>query len=183
MQVNKLFLKILMFGSITYLFSGCTRVPKIKSVKQTTFRISGFFSECTKKLNGNGGMIDFDGNLVVFVYQNGQRLMFDNIDFKSDPNSSQKLPISIKANIPSDGTYAEVDVNVSGKDCSSCANNYSILLTEGTECRTSIVGYNVAALPRASGGIVVREYKDLFEINNLSRIPNVPFSCGCTVKQ
>jgi hypothetical protein len=184
-MARKLIIFTLLYSSLIGI--GCkVKLPPVSSVKQVTFKLDNFLSGCTKRQNGQGGLIDFKVNLIVWV-SNGAtgKSKLDEFNFSSDINSALKLPVNINANMPTDGNFAEIEINVTGVNCSTCANGRSVLLTDGTECNAVLSGNNIiAALPRWRGGRTNVNTSDIIEItsaSNYTQIPNVPSSCGCLV--
>jgi hypothetical protein len=128
---------------------------------------------------------------VYFMYQSKKtEFRTDTISVEPTIGPSTIFPVLLTTQIPSDNTPYEVEVNILGNECSTCALGYSNPTENpayGRCVATTITNTTpwsyVGARPRWQGGKRLTTYNPSYTmiVQDFGRIPNLPNSCGCTV--
>lgn len=170
----------------------CTNFPDYPPGSPCTFTVmepSNF--DCFTKHAGNQKIKTFLNIVIKFYDPNNMKITdFDDQSTVIDPTINP-YPIIITANVPNNGVYYEAHITISGEECSECANGSSDLneLPYGS-CgtvppnTTTIPWTSRAAKPRwSSVALYPNGYQATATIsgNAISRILNIPNSCGCLV--
>jgi hypothetical protein len=187
---------IIFFIGMNAIFSSCnsTTFPTYPPGASCTFGIPELpnFDCYTTKIPAGRKIKLFINIRVTFLYQS-KTTEFSNqsISVTPVPGPLTIFPAQLAALIPSDNSPYEVEVNVQGDECSTCANGYSdpaeSPVIYGNCPATTITTTNPwtyrAAKPRWTGGRRFNSFQAAytFAANDFYRILNTPYSCGCTV--
>lgn len=170
----------------------CTSIPKPPaSTAATTFTIEEPKEfACYLRHQQSGApttKISVVINLKTYFYD-GQRSvpLDDNKNLQVDPNNTP-FPVTLTANMPSDGTFGKVEVTIQGLNCSECASGYGNTMESTGPCYSSGIPNSSppqyrAAIPQWYDSFVIRAYSTTVNLGHMSRVPNVSNSCGCTVQ-
>jgi hypothetical protein len=181
----------MVFDTINPFFSRCTPLPQApSSIGPTTFMIAApNHFDCFVSHQGQGApatKISLFINIVTYYYDGTRKMRLDEAKLTVDPNTTT-FPVSLTANMPSDGKVAVCEVNIQGTMCSECANGWSDYSEQPysscpniTITTTNPSSY-IAAKPRWYGDPIIQRYSTTQNIGPISQIMNVPNSCGCTV--
>lgn len=187
---------IFFFIGINAIFISCnpTTFPTYPPGASCTFGIPEMPNfDCYTTKNPSGRKIKLFINIRVTFLYNSKTTEFDNQSISVTPmlGPSTIFPVQLAALIPNDGTPYEVEINVQGEECSTCANGYSdpaeSYFVYGNCPATTITTTNPwtyrAAKPRWTGGRRFNSFQAAytFAANDFYRISNTPYSCGCTV--
>ena len=182
---------------LTTILLGCKpNVSSPNKFSDCTFVIPSLPNfDCYKNTAGTGSKIRITINLKT-RYHLGSSSGANYIDITGgdknkdfDP-SSEQFPITIVAPIPNDTRTDwswEVEVNITGLDCSPCANGYGDSQHESTgTCPSNwiVPGSNpwqyYAAYPRWNSVFRKVGYVTTFNLLSIKRAYNKPNSCNCS---
>jgi hypothetical protein len=133
--------------------------------------------------DGGTTHINYTADLVVWYYDDCAK---KKIEFKkytlTSPTTPVKQPISVNAQVPDRGPFW-IEVTIMGEQCSTCANQYGGTSNDVVNnCpRVPVSGGIQAAYPRWNGYFVIQTPSAALTLDRISRIRNVPNSCGCVV--
>ena len=148
--------------------------------------------ECFTNKAGTGRKIKLFIEIKVYFMFQSKKTDFrtDTIYVQPTTGPASIFPVLLPTQIPSDNTPYEVEVNIQGEECSTCANSYSDPAENSAygNCVASTITTTTpwtyrGAKPRWQGGKRFSTYNTAYTMifQDFGRIPNIPFSCGCTV--
>lgn len=174
--------------------SNCTpRFPNYPASKTCDFSISEPLGECYTNYSKTGRKIKFIISIMTKIEVSsalGTRTeLFDDSTITVEPivGPGSIFPVHLPVDIPASGP-CQVEIYIQGAECSTCANNESVSneVPYGN-CPSATLNTNPAtyraALPRWQGTLPIQDCRNVNgqNLSGVPRIPNVPFSCGCTV--
>jgi hypothetical protein len=189
LKLNKKSMKYLLIRTLTFIglslvFVGCTNFPTFPSSTPSVIKFGEPSSfACFTKHNGTQ-KIKLWVNIVCRIFDGQRRVDFGTKNVTIDP-STTSFPFDIPFDLPANGRF-ELEATVHGEDCSECANGASAF----DEIPYANCAYFVnnttppttrSAKPRWNGTLSFANYQSVININGISRILNVPNSCGCSV--
>lgn len=125
-------------------------------------------------------------NLKTYSFNGNNKVYLDDKTLTVNPNNTS-FPVTLSANMPSDGKAAYVEVVVQGLTCSECANGYGDPQEQPyANCPNMVVFGSspfqyIAARPQWFAVLQVPAYLPTINMYNVQRTMNVPNTCGCYV--
>ena len=179
-------LRLLLYLSVfTIILTSCDDLPDYPANAPVTYTI-GQPAEYDCYTTQNGGQkIRLKIIITSRIPHNNSMTLFAEKSILYDPATSV-FPLTITDVLPVSGPYT-VEVNIIGDQCSTCANGFSFPdESPYGNCPEYMVSSGppatyLAAKPRWAAESHHGSYLAALTYNNLSRIPNVPNSCGCLV--